>query len=183
MVQKELLDGYKRVINSHKTRVASICAAKRSSIPERIEMIRKSTDVQTASKHELDAASKACGVCCAERIPLEQSVSAGQGQGHGQGRGQSACEICKRVCCDLCSSNDGTVSTKIKRICTSKACSLTHQYQQGMMSAEEFTSTTDRVGRDLLCQWLVFQSKMEKCLGYRRALLLYDAERVVKMTP
>jgi hypothetical protein len=179
MAQKELLDGYRRMVNSHKTRVASICAAKRSSIPDRIEMIRKSTDGQTASKHELNTASKACGVCCAERIPLEQSVGASERLGYGQ----SECEICKRVCCDLCSRNDGTVSTNIKRICTSKACSLTHQYQQGLMSAEEFTSTTDRVSRELLCQWLVFQSKMEKCLGYRRALLLYDADRVVKMTP
>lgn len=180
MAQKELLDGYKRIINSHKTRVASICAAKRSSIPGRIELIRKSTDVQTASKHELDAAGKACGVCCAERIPLEQSVGASEKQ--RQGHGQSECEICKRVCCDLCSRNDGMTSS-IKRICEAKACSLTHQYQQGLMSAEEFTATTDRVSRELLCQWLVFQSKMEKCLGYRRALLLYDAERVVKMSP
>lgn len=174
MAQKELLDGYKRIINSHKARVASIYAAKRSSIPDRIDMIRQSTDVQTASKHELDVAGKACGVCCAERIPLEQRV----------GVGQSECVICKRVCCELCSRDDGmTTESSIKRICHSKACSLTHQYQQGLMSAEELTTTTDRVSRELICQWLVFQSKMEKCLGYRRALLLYDAERVVKMTP
>ena len=46
MTQKELLDGYKKMVNRHKTRVASICMAKRSSV----------------------------WICCAERIPLEQSV-------------------------------------------------------------------------------------------------------------
>lgn len=168
MAQKEILDGHKQSIKRHEKRVASIFAVERSLIPDRIEGIRQSTDIQTATKNELDAAGKACGVCCAERI----------------GVGQSECVICKRICCELCSRDDGmTTESSIKRICHSKACSLTHQYQQGLMSAEELTTTTDRVSRELICQWLVFQSKMERCLGYRRALLLYDAERVVKMTP
>ena len=43
------------------------------------------------------------------------------------------------------------------------------------MSAEEFTSTTDRVNGSY---------SNRKCLGDKRALLLYDTtERVVKMTP
>ena len=174
MAQKEILDGHKQSIKRHEKRVASIFTVERSLIPDRIEGIRQSTDIQTASKHELDAAGKACGVCCAERIPLEQRF----------GVGQSECVICKRVCCELCSRDDGMpTESSIKRICHSKACSLTYQYQQGLISAEELTTTTDRVSRELICQWLVFQSRMEKCLGYRRALLLYDAERVVKMTP
>jgi hypothetical protein len=168
MAQKEILDGHKQSIKRHEKRVASIFAVERSLIPDRIEGIRQSTDIQTASKHEFDAAGKACGVCCAERI--------------GIGKRQNECVICKRVCCDLCSCDDGSAPSSIKRICQSKACSLTHQYQQGLISAEELTTTTDRVSRELICQWLVFQSRMEKCLGYRRALLLYDAERVVKMT-
>jgi hypothetical protein len=177
MAQKEILNGYKQCINRHEKRVATIFAVKRSLIPDRIEMIRQSTEVQTATKEELDAAGKACGVCCAERILLEKSVGAGQGYGKFE------CAICRWICCDLCSRDEDSVPSSIKRICHSKACLLTHQYQQGLMSAEELTTTTDRVSRELICQWLVFQSKMEKCLGYRRALLLYDAERVVKMTP
>jgi hypothetical protein len=167
MAQKEILDGHKQSIKRHEKRVASIFAVERSLIPDRIEGIRQSMDIQTATKNELDAAGKACGVCCAERI--------------GTRHDQSQCVICKRVCCELCSRDDGMSS--IKRICHSKACSLTHQYQQGLISAEELTTTTDHVSRELICQWLVFQSRMEKCHGYRRALLLYDAERVVKMTP
>ena len=178
MAQKEILDGYKQCIKRHEKRVATIFAVKRSLIPDRIEGIRQSTEVQTETKDELDAAGKACGVCCAERILLEQCDGQWQEQGHNE------CAICKRVCCDLCSSyTDGSVPSSMKRICQSKACSLTHQYQQGLMSAEELTTTTDRVSRELICQWLVLQSRMEKCLGHRRALLLYDAERVVKMTP
>lgn len=177
MTQKEILDGHKQSIKRHEKRVASIFAVERSLIPDRIEGIRQSTDILTATKHELYAAGKACGVCCAERIPLEQRFW--QWRGHGQ----SQCVICKRICCELCSRDDGSAPSSIKRICHSKACSLTHQYQQGLISVEELTIITDRVSRELICQWLVFQSRMEKCLGYRRALLLYDAERVVKMTP
>ena len=182
MAQKGFLEEYRANVKNYKSRVASIYATNRSSIPDMICIIRQSTDIQTATKHELDAAGKACGVCCAERIPFEQRYGAGQFQKHGHD--QSECVICKRICCELCSRDDGmTTDSSIKRICHSKACSLTHQYQQGLMSAEELTTTTDRVSRELICQWLVFQSKMEKCLGYRRALLLYDAERVVKMIP
>jgi hypothetical protein len=181
MAQKGFLEEYRANIKSYKSRVASIYATNRSSIPDMICIIRQSTDVQTATKHELDAAGKTCGVCCAERIPFEQRGGTGQCQKYGHD--QSECVICKRICCELCSRHDEmTTESSTKRICHSKACSLTHQYQQGLMSAEEFNTTTDRVSRELICQWIVFQSKMEKCLGYRRALLLYDAERVVKMT-
>jgi hypothetical protein len=40
------------------------------------------------------------------------------------------------------------------------------------MSAEELTTTTDRLSRELICIPIK-----------NGALLLYDAERVVKMTP
>jgi hypothetical protein len=52
---------------------------------------------------------------------------------------------------------------------------VVHKFKKQLLPQHMLADVFERVSRDLLCQWLVLQSKRESELGPLRALYLIDA--------
>jgi hypothetical protein len=138
------------------SRCAAIRKAPLLCVPDRVAYIFSTREA--ATPEQAAAAERCCCPLCMQAI-FDGSKAEFQ-----------TCSICHRRCCEFCSRDaSGNV------VCNSKTCAAVYEFMIGKLSPLVLSSECERISRDLLCQWLVLQSKKEAVLGPLRALYLVDA--------
>jgi hypothetical protein len=138
------------------SRCDAIRRAPLQCIPDRVAYILSTRE--SATPEQAAAAEQCCCPLCMQAIF------------DGSKAEIRVCSICSRRCCDICSQFDGQAV-----ICRSHTCTAVHRFNRHELSPQMLAVEFERISRDLLCQWLVLQSKREADLGPLRALYLIDA--------
>ncbi len=155
-VHKSSINHASSVLSKFNSRCDAIRRAPLIVIPDRIAYIFNTRDA--ATPEQAAAAEKCCCPLCMQAIF------------DGSKAEFRTCSICSRRCCEICSQETaGAV------VCRSKTCGVVRNFKRGDLSPQDLQSVCERTSRDLLCQWLVLQSKREADLGPLRALYLVDA--------
>ncbi len=81
------------------------------------------------------------------------------------------CSICRRRCCNVCSSD-----TNGPIVCRAQTCVAVSKFNGRQLSLDALAVECERISRNLLRQWVVLQFKGEIQLGPLRALILVDAK-------
>jgi hypothetical protein len=144
------------VFSKFNSRCDAIRRAPLQCVPDRIAYILATRE--SATPEQAAAAEQCCCPMCMHAIF------------DGSKAESRVCSICSRRCCDICSQFDGEAL-----VCRSHTCAAVRKFKKKELSLEALPSECERISRDLLCQWLVLQSKREADLGPLRALYLIDA--------
>ncbi len=144
------------VLSKFNSRCDAIRKAPLQCVPDRVAYILSTRE--SATPEQAAAAEQCCCPLCMQAIFDGSKLES------------RACSICSRRCCEICSQvNSGAV------VCRSQTCAVVHRFKMRELSPQVLPSECERISRDLLCQWLVLQSKREADLGPLRALYLVDA--------
>ena len=144
------------VFSKFNSRCDAIRKAPLQCVPDRVAYILSTRE--SATPEQAAAAEQCCCPLCMQAIF------------DGSKAQTRECSICSRRCCDVCSQPDGDAV-----VCRSHTCAAVRKFQKRQLSLHVLPSECERISRDLLCQWLVLQSKREADLGPLRALYLVDA--------
>jgi hypothetical protein len=138
------------------SRCDAIRKAPLQCVPDRIAYIF--TTRQSTTPEQAAAAEQCCCPLCMQAIFDGSKTESNQ------------CSICNRRCCKICSR-----AASGNLVCYSKTCAVVYKFKMRELPLQVLSSECERISRDLLCQWLVLQSKKEAVLGPHRALCLVDA--------
>jgi hypothetical protein len=144
------------VFSKFNSRCDAIRRAPLQCVPDRIAYILSTRE--SATVEQAIAAEHCCCPLCMQAIF------------DGSKGDCRVCSICNRRCCDICAQFDGE-----SLVCRSHTCAAVRKFRKKELSLQALPSECERISRDLLCQWLVLQSKREADLGPLRALYLIDA--------
>lgn len=144
------------VFSKFNSRCDAIRKAPLQCVPDRVAYILSTRE--SATPEQAAAAEQCCCPLCMQAIF------------DGSKMQSRTCSICSRRCCDVCSQADGDAV-----VCRSHTCVAVHKFKKRELLLHVLPSECERISRDLLCQWLVLQSKREADLGPLRALYLVDA--------
>ena len=139
------------------SRCDAIRRAPLQCIPDRVAYILSTRE--SATPEQAAAAEQCCCPLCMQAIFDGSKAEC------------RVCSICSRRCCDICSQVDGQAI-----ICRSHTCAAVHRFNRHELPLQVLAVEFERISRELLCQWLVLQSKREADLGPLRALYLIDAK-------
>ena len=144
------------VFSKFNSRCDAIRKAPLQCVPDRVAYILSTRE--SATPEQAAAAERCCCPLCMQAIFDGSKAEC------------RVCSICNRRCCGICSQVDGEAV-----VCRSHTCVTVHKFMKNDLSLEVLPFECERISRDLLCQWLVLQSKREADLGPLRALYLIDA--------
>jgi hypothetical protein len=144
------------VFSKFNSRCDAIRKAPLQCVPDRVAYILSTRE--SATPEQAAAAERCCCPLCMQAIFDGSKAEC------------RVCCVCSRRCCGICSQVHGEAV-----VCRSHTCAAVHKFMKNELSLEELPSECERISRDLLCQWLVLQSKREADLGPLRALYLIDA--------
>lgn len=144
------------VFSKFNSRCDAIRKAPLQCVPDRVAYILSTRE--SATPEQAAAAEQCCCPLCMQAIFDGSKTEC------------RVCSVCNRRCCEICSNDHGGAV-----VCRSHTCAAVYKFKMRELPLQVLPSECERISRDLLCQWLVLQSKREADLGPLRALYLVDA--------